>query len=137
MAIRLRRLTRIIQGNFSLNYLGYLVFYCRGKHVYFEEIIRKIARRILSWHNKFLSHGRRQVLISYVLQSMSVYLLTVMHPLKRVIDKIHQLFARFIWTGAGGIKGKHWVAGKDLCYPREVGGIGFRSLHDVNKFFYC
>lgn len=57
VAIRLRRLTIIRKGNFPFTYLGCPVFYGRSKHAYFEEIVRKIARRILSWHHKLLSHG--------------------------------------------------------------------------------
>lgn len=97
---RLRRLTGIKHGNFSFTYLGCPVFYGRGKNVYFEEILRKISRRIFSWHNKLLSYGGRQILINHVLQSIPVYLLTVMNPPKRVIEKIHQLFAKFLWSSA-------------------------------------
>lgn len=67
---------------------------------------RKVDRRILSWHNKLSSFGGRQILISNVLQSMLVYLLTVMNPPKRVVDRLHQIFAKFMWSQDGGIKGK-------------------------------
>lgn len=40
---------------------------------------------------------------------------------KRVIEKMHQLFAKFLWSSTGGIKAKHWIEWKDLCYPTEEG----------------
>lgn len=67
VAIRLRRLTGIRQGNFPFNYLDCPIFYDRKKKVYFEEMIRKVAKRILAWHNKFLSFGGKMILINHVL----------------------------------------------------------------------
>ncbi|KAH0712378.1 hypothetical protein KY289_008337 [Solanum tuberosum] len=63
---------------------------------------------------------------------MHVYLLSAMKPPKGVINKIHQLFAKFFWGKTGGLKGRHWVAWDELCYPFNEGGVGFKSLHDVN-----
>lgn len=83
VAIRLRRLTGIKQGNFSFLYLGCLVFYGRNRICCFEKLVRKIARRIFSWHNKLLSFGGRQILIRHVLHIMPVYLLIVMNPPKK------------------------------------------------------
>lgn len=78
VAMRLGRLTGIKQGNFPFPYLGCPVFYGRSKICYFEDMLRKISRRIFTWHNKLLSLGRREILMGHVLQSMPIYLLTVM-----------------------------------------------------------
>ncbi|KAG5632630.1 hypothetical protein H5410_004347 [Solanum commersonii] len=59
VAIRMRTLIGIRQGNFSFIYLGCPVFYGRNNSCYYEELIRKIAKRIFSWHNRFLSFGGR------------------------------------------------------------------------------
>lgn len=96
VATRLRRFTGIKQDNFPFTYLGCPVYYGEDKSYYYEEILRKIARRILSWHNKLLSFGGKQILISHILQSMLVYLLTVMNPPKRIVNRMHQILARFL-----------------------------------------
>lgn len=62
---------------------------------------------------------------------MPVYLLCTLNPTKGVINKIYQLFAKFFWGKTGALKGKHWVAWDELCYPYNEGGVAFRSLHDV------
>lgn len=67
VAIRLSRVRGIKQDKFSFTYLGCPVYYGKGKTVYFKDIVRKIARRIFSWHNKLLSFGGRQILIKHVL----------------------------------------------------------------------
>lgn len=53
--VRLRKLTGINQGNFPFTYLGRPVYYGRKMSAYFEDIIRKLFRRIFSWQNRFLS----------------------------------------------------------------------------------
>ncbi|KAH0669712.1 hypothetical protein KY289_024205 [Solanum tuberosum] len=52
----MRKLTGI-KGNFPFTYLGCPVFYGRKINSYFEDLVRKVAQRILSWQNKFLSFG--------------------------------------------------------------------------------
>ncbi|WMV24639.1 hypothetical protein MTR67_018024 [Solanum verrucosum] len=137
VAIRMRRLTGIRQGNFPFIYLGFPVFYGRNNSCYYEELIRKIAKRIFAWHNRFLSFGGKQILVNSVLQSLPIYMLSAMNPPKRVMEQIHQIFAKFFWGKSGGVKGKHWVAWRELCFPKEEGGIGFRSLHDINKALFA
>lgn len=56
VAIRLRRLARIRQGNFPFMYLGCQVLYGRRNAIYFGELIRKISRRCC--------HGRIDFYIS-------------------------------------------------------------------------
>ncbi|XP_015169513.1 uncharacterized protein [Solanum tuberosum] len=42
----------------------------------------------------------------------------------------------FFGSKTGGGKGKHWLAWEDMCYPKEEGGIGFRSLHEITKALF-
>lgn len=72
-------------------------------------------------------------MIANVLQSMPIYLLSAMNPLKKIVEQLHQVFAKFLSSKLGGDKGNHWVAWKELCYPKVEGEIGFKSLSDVSK----
>lgn len=47
VAIRLRRLTGIKQGNFPFTYLGCPIYYGKGKICCFENMVRKISREFL------------------------------------------------------------------------------------------
>uniref|UniRef100_A0A0V0HIZ2 Putative ovule protein n=1 Tax=Solanum chacoense TaxID=4108 RepID=A0A0V0HIZ2_SOLCH len=137
VATRMRRLIGIRQGNFPFLYLGCPVFYGRKVASYFEDLVRKIARRILTWYNRFLSFGGKFVLINDVLQSMPVFLLSAMNPPQKVMEQIHQIFAKFFWGNLGGIRGKHWIAWDEMCLPKNEGGLGFRSIKDINKALIC
>ncbi|WMV51732.1 hypothetical protein MTR67_045117 [Solanum verrucosum] len=135
--IRLRKLTGIRQGEFSMTYLGCPVFYGRKKSSYFEDLMRKVARRILSWQNKFLSFGGKFILINHVLQSIPIHLLAALTPPKSVIRKLHQLFAKLFWSATNAEKRKHWVAWEEMCYPVNEGGLGFRSLEVINRAMHA
>lgn len=81
---KLRRWTGIGQGSFPFTYLGCPIFYGRKKKVYFEEMIKKITAKILSWKGKLLSARGKYIFIKYVLQSIPIYQISEMNPPKRV-----------------------------------------------------
>lgn len=69
VTIRMRRLTRIRQGNFPFTYLGCpIFFYGRRKSSYYIEMVQKIAKRIFTWPNRFLNFGGKWIFINNVLQ---------------------------------------------------------------------
>lgn len=135
--IRIRRVTGIGQGSFPFIYLGCPIFYGRRRKDHFEELLKKVRKRIMLWQKKLLSFGGRFILVAHVLQSMPVYLLTTMNPPKGVIKQLHMIFAKFFWSNIAGSKGKHWVAWEDMCLPKNEGGLGFRSLQDVSKAMFA
>uniref|UniRef100_M1BM57 Reverse transcriptase n=1 Tax=Solanum tuberosum TaxID=4113 RepID=M1BM57_SOLTU len=137
VGMRLRRIAGIKQGSFPFIYLGCPVFYGRKRVSYFEELVKKVHSRLMMWQNKWLSYGGKYILIANVLQSMPIYLLSAMNPPKKVIEKLHKLFAGYFWSKTGGEQGKYWVAWEDMCFPRSEGGVGFRSIHDVAKALFC
>jgi len=69
---RIKRLTGIKQGNFPFIYLGCPVFYGKKNKSHFEELIKKVMKRLNLWQNKLLTFGGRYILITHVLQSMPV-----------------------------------------------------------------
>lgn len=95
VAITLRRITGIKQGSFMFTYLGCPVFYVRMRIFYFHEMMKKIQKIIFAWQKTWLSFGGKYILIQNVLMSMPIYLLLAMNPPKKVIERIHQVFARF------------------------------------------
>lgn len=86
------------------------MFYGRMKIYYFNKLVKKIQKKVFAWQNKWLSYGGKHILIQNVLQSIPIYLFSAMNSLKKVIERLHQIFVRFFWRRAGGEKRKHWVA---------------------------
>ncbi|XP_059310243.1 uncharacterized protein LOC132061439 [Lycium ferocissimum] len=134
---RVRRKTGMRKGSFPFTYLGCLIFYGRRKIVYYESLIKKVMNMVMSSQNRLLSFGGRYILIAHVLQTMPIYLLSAMNPLKGVINQLHKIFAKFFWSNTAGVKGRHWVAWDKMCLPKDEGGLGFRSLHDIAKALFA
>ncbi|XP_060202505.1 uncharacterized protein LOC132630945 [Lycium barbarum] len=120
---RIKRHTKMRNRSFPFTYLGCPVFYGRRKLIYYEDLIKKVMKRILSWQNRLLSFGGRYVLINHVLQTMPVYLLSAMNPSSGVIKQLHKIFAKFFWSNTIGVKSKHWVAWDKLCLPKDEGAL--------------
>ncbi|XP_060177942.1 uncharacterized protein LOC132607882 [Lycium barbarum] len=104
---KIKRYTKMRNDSFPFTYLGCPVFYGRRKLIYYEDLIKKVMKRILSWQNRLLSFGGRYVLVNHVLQTMPVYLLSAMNPPSGVIKQLHKIFAKFFWSNTVGVKSKH------------------------------
>lgn len=72
---QIRRITGIKQGSLSFVYLGRPVFYSRKNKGYFEELIKKVFKRLSMWQNKLLYFGGRYILNKHIPQSIPIYLL--------------------------------------------------------------
>ncbi|KAG5575937.1 hypothetical protein H5410_056071 [Solanum commersonii] len=51
--------------------------------------------------------------------------------------KTPNCFAKFFWGNYAGVRGKHWVAWSEMCYPKKEGGIGFRTLFDTSSTLFA
>lgn len=91
----IKRIIRIAQGTFPFTYLKCPIFYGRKTKPHFEELVKKVAKRVLGWQNMLLTYGGRYVLIAHILQSMPIYLMSAINPPKRVINQIHKILAKF------------------------------------------
>ncbi|XP_059290814.1 uncharacterized protein LOC132044342 [Lycium ferocissimum] len=81
---------------------------------------KKVADGLVqeAWKGKLLSFGGKAVLISSVLQSIPVYLLSVMVPPKCVFKERHKLFNRFFWQTKDEGRSKHYLHGKSYAIQR-------------------
>lgn len=41
-------------------------------------------------------------------------------------------FAKIFWGTSGNKNNYHWSSWKNLCYPKDEGGIGIKSMQDSN-----
>lgn len=108
---KVQRVTGISRQDFPFTYSGCPIFYARRKMDYYQGILNKILDTLQAWKGKLLSIGGREVLISHVLQIMPIHLLSARNPQKYVIEKLHKMFAQFIWSSVVGGKSRHWLHG--------------------------
>ncbi|WMV27066.1 hypothetical protein MTR67_020451 [Solanum verrucosum] len=131
----IKRITGFSQSNFPFTYLGCPIYFGRQRVKYFNGLISKITGRLQGWQGKMISCGGRAVLIKSVLQSLPFHMLSVIHLPKTTTSQIEKLFANFFWSETEGKKKHHWIAWKKLCYPTDEGGIGIKSIQDINNIF--
>lgn len=129
--------TGILRGEFPFNYLGCPIFYMKKKKDFFQQLMDKIANKLQGWKGKLLSYGGRAVLIQHVLQNIPIHCLSVMNPPLNVLKTLQKALAQFLWSSRIGERGRHWVRWREVCLPKEEGGLGFEKLTDISMALFC
>ncbi|GJT29450.1 RNA-directed DNA polymerase, eukaryota, reverse transcriptase zinc-binding domain protein [Tanacetum coccineum] len=93
-----------------------------------KNLVDKVRQKLNDWKNKSLSYAGRGQLIASVLSSMQVYWGSVFQIPKTVVKEIESLFKGFLWCNGELTRGKARVAWKDVCLPKEQGGLGLKPL---------
>lgn len=76
----------------------------KKKEVIFWEPSEEIMSKIMQWKNKLLMFEGSHTLIKHYLQSLPIYLMSVMNPPKGVINQIHRIMAKFFWESTSALK---------------------------------
>lgn len=97
------------------------------KHSSWRLLLEKLESRLSSWTHRALNMVNRLILIKAVLQSMPLYLFSILATPKWVLKDIKHIQRSFLW-GKTEQKCK-WALVKwdTVCLPKSVGGTG---LHD-------
>ncbi|XP_019242127.1 PREDICTED: uncharacterized protein LOC109222200 [Nicotiana attenuata] len=118
--------------------VGAIIGFAReGGNEYYEDLIKKVKDKLHSWKGKLLSFGGKATLITSVLQIMPIHMLSVLDPPNNIPEHLHKIFARFFWSTKEEGRSRHWASWQNLCLPKEDGGLGFRSLHDVSRALFA
>nr|GEV54830.1 hypothetical protein [Tanacetum cinerariifolium] len=75
----------------------------------------------------------KKIGVADFLGSMQVYEGSVFFLPKTVVNDIKKLFKSFLWNSGDSCKGKAKVAWKEVCKPKDQGGLGFKPLELWNK----
>ncbi|GJS48186.1 hypothetical protein Tco_0598307 [Tanacetum coccineum] len=96
-------------------------------------LVNKVSEKINCWKNKVLSYAGRIQLIASVLSSMQIYWASVYMFPSSTINEIEKLLKGFLWCQGPLTSGKAKVAWKQVCLPKEQGGLGIKSLKKWNE----
>ncbi|KAL9677102.1 hypothetical protein QQ045_005329 [Rhodiola kirilowii] len=129
---RLARAVGFQKGRLPFMYLGVPLDVSSLKGGVYNSIIEKMTSKIKSWSAKLLSYAGRLVLVKHVLSAISSYWMRVLLFPKSVLKKITTICRNHLWSGSSSGK-KNLVAWKDVCCPKENGGLGIKSLCEFNK----
>ena len=84
-------------------------------------LIEKIMARITSWTARKLSYAGRAQLVQTVLFGVQAYWAQLFLIPAKVIKVIDSMCRSYLWSGAGKITRKAFIAWEKVCRPKNVG----------------
>lgn len=122
-------------GSLPVRYLGLpLLTKCMTVNDYLP-LVEKVRKRMSSWTGRLLSHAWRLQLIKSVITSLGNFWMAAFRLPGSCIKEIERLCSAFLWSGPDLKTTEAKVSWKDICYPKEEGGLGMRSLKELNKIY--
>jgi hypothetical protein len=119
--------------NLGFKYLGYHLRLGASKTEDWGWLVAKIENKIGLWCNKWLSMGGRLILVKAVLESQSVFWMSMEVIPRATLTKIRQLMFTFLWSGQR-TKARLPLCRWDLLTrPKHSGGWGLRNLFYFNS----
>ena len=115
-----------------MRYLGLPLLSSRLTIADCRPLLMKIDKRIAGWEGTALSYAGRVQIIKSVLMALSLYWASAFILPKKVTIEIEKRLRTFLWKGTS-TSGYAKVAWKDLCRPKEEGGLGFKDITLLNR----
>ncbi|GMQ09292.1 hypothetical protein CsSME_00052717 [Camellia sinensis var. sinensis] len=116
----------------SFKYLGMPLGANPGRLKTWKPIVDRVKVKLASWKRRFLSLAGRLTLIKAVLSSLPVYYLSLFKMPEGVAKELDKIQAAFLWGGSV-IKSKiYMVKWSEVTGSVIKGGLGIKSLRDVN-----
>lgn len=121
------------QGSIPFRYLGIPLANYNLQFVHYSAFLNKLLQHVNFWKNAHLSYAGRVVLIKSVIQGLNCFWLSALPSPVKVIDQINRICTHFLWgSNDNGFK-KAKVSWKQICLPKNEGGLGIMQLKSWNK----
>ncbi|KAL2251903.1 UNVERIFIED_CONTAM: putative mitochondrial protein [Sesamum indicum] len=139
LKVDIRKAYDTVEWDFLLSVLqlfGFLEIFRRLSIADCQPLLSKIDTRINGWEGLALSYAGRVQIIKSVLVAMGVYWASAFILPKGVIKDIEKRLRAFLWRGTGN-SGYPKVAWKEICKPKEEGGLGLKDMGTLNRALMC
>lgn len=119
-------------GSFPIRYLGLPLMHSKLKKSAFSPLLDKVEARFKHWATKTLSFAGRLQLISATIYRLINFWMAAFSLPKGCLKIIEQLCGRFLWSGDTLKHGGRKVSWKQVCLPKDEGGLGLRNFTILN-----
>ena len=120
-------------SSFPQTYLGLPLSPHKLRFADYQPLLDSFDRYLAGWKARLLSTGGRIVLVNSVLGSLPIYYMSSILLPRNVRELLDAKRRAFLWTGEEHCHGSSClVAWDDVCQPRELGGLGVKSLEEMN-----
>jgi hypothetical protein len=104
----------------------------RSKFDAFKFIKDRIWSKIQGWLEKLLSSGGKDILIKSVAQAIPIFSMACFLLPTGLCNHINTMIRKFWWGCKDGERKTAWVSWKEMCKPKNMGGLGFRDIELFN-----
>ena len=123
-------------GTLPVRYLGLPLLTKKMTVHDYSRLLSQIRSRISSWTARHLSFAGRLQLIGSVLYSTINFWMSAFRLPNQCIQEINSICTAFLWSGPVLSTHKAKISWRDVCKPRDEGGLGLRNLTEANNV-YC
>lgn len=117
----------------TCKYLGHSFCRFSSKKQEFAYIVDKIRQKMAGWKKRSLSMAGRIVLIKSLLQAIPSFVMKTFLMPSSVTKKIDSFMKDFFWGFNQERKHHlHLLSWKTITKSKALGGIGIRSMRDMN-----
>lgn len=100
----------------------------------FQPLVTSYRSLLPGWCAKLLNRAARLVLISFVLDSLATYFLSVFKLPKKTLKILDAIRRAFFWAAEETCTGsKCLIAWENVCKPKKFGGLGIKNLAAQNN----
>ena len=129
-----RRLGMEVTTDFG-KYLGVPTINGRTSKRDYQYLVEKINDKLAGWKSKTLSLAGRATLIQSSLNSIPYYTMQSTKLPRSTCDEIDRKNKSFLWGALEGERKVHLVAWENVNKSKREGGLGIKSMRQVNAAF--
>jgi hypothetical protein len=120
-------------SSFEEKYLGLPTGSRRMKGGVFQPIMKRFAKRLNNWSERFMSHGAKDTLIKSVIHALPGYAMSIFKMTVGFCEQYEKLIRDFWWGDDENGRKTHWMSWDNMTKPKGRGGLGFRDMHLFNQ----
>ena len=123
------------EGQFPFTYLGVPLSPHRLLASQFTPLLQDLHSSIQGWMGRYLTYAGRLELLRSVLFGKVQFWLNIFPVPDSVLKQIISICRNFLWTGDACRGNSAIVAWKNVCFPKNEGGLGLFDLQARNRSF--
>ncbi|KAL0004281.1 hypothetical protein SO802_011842 [Lithocarpus litseifolius] len=121
-----------MQDSRHSKYLGLPSLIERSKNQVFSLLKERVGQKLAGWKGKLLSMGGKEILIKAVAQAIPTYTMSCFQLPRGLCEDLESMMRKFWWGQKHQETKMAWVGWKQMCFPKSLGGLGFRNLQAFN-----
>lgn len=118
-------------------YLGLPEYFSSSKGKLLGFIHDKMQGRLCGGGAKILSQGGKEIILKSVGMALPVFAMSCFKLPKDLCVKLSSIMIEFWWGGSAEKRKIAWVAWKNQCKSKELGGMGFKDIEWFNQALLC